>query len=79
MKISIKFEGLGHTFSAARQRICGTILTTDEADTANWTWDVDGVVLDYRTTKSVQDAIAEWEDDGYILDEFVFIKFDFNL
>jgi hypothetical protein len=71
MKVTISFDSRDDLHSveegvSMKDRIEGTCLTIEEAETAEWF----GRTLTYRSDRAASQIIDDWEDEGFNIDEF---------
>lgn len=71
MKVTVTFHAMDDLCLENRNRIEGVVLTTAEAELAEW----NGRVLTYRTDRSASEVVSDWEDEGFEISEFAGFAF----
>ena len=79
MRVTITFHEHDDVTDESRDRIVGTCLVTDEVDTAIWRRlrESGRHQLTFKSSRSIQFVLENFQDEGFEADEFREIKFSF--
>lgn len=73
MRVTVKFHKRDDITLQAHERINGIILDTDEAKSATWPF---ANMLTYRSNRDACDILADWQNEGFNIDEFERFMFE---